>query len=145
MPENGNGLLQQNESLYGRSVGPNHSSIVRRENGDNHSGPVAVHPPLFHGITAGLTGHFRLRENHKVWTKWYGGNPQVRCTRRRPWRRGAAFNWQALCHGASISVVPGTRLGGARLQSPGGAFSGSAPKYGTTSRAGFAGTRRAIS
>jgi len=53
MPENGNGLLQQNESLYGRSVGANHSSIVRRENGDNHSGPVAVHPPLFHGILPG--------------------------------------------------------------------------------------------
>ena len=53
MSEIRNNLHQQGEPLGGRSIGPDRSSIVLDNNGDNHGGTLADRPPLFSGMLSG--------------------------------------------------------------------------------------------
>ena len=166
---------QQGEPFCSRSNDADHLSIVHRKNGDNHGGTVVEHPPLFSGISPGdyarISAAARVKEFARgemlyiegdsvqqvlLLTSGFAKITQLGLSGTEVILRfsvpgdvlGAVglFSTGRHCtNGASVPVVPGAGLGCARFQGSGGALPGSAPKHGSNSRRGLAGTRGAIS
>jgi CRP-like cAMP-binding protein len=78
MPENANTRRVQAEPFRYRPAVPERPIIVYRNNGENHVGTAAVHPPLFSGIMAGdytgIAAAARVKEFARGETLYFEGD-----------------------------------------------------------------------